>query len=512
MITRHWNITLVACTLAGVCVMGPAQADPLSKGGSKQVQSADMNEGGPDASAATSSRRANVSFGQAFEGRRLATSQFGLRSGFMAAALSAKPPTPVDQLTITVLYAKTQTGLTILDRTWQRETRPVFYWEAPAGGLDVLGYSHTVTAVGTACEPDQIIDTMMTMWSTTNLLGEGQHQFCVKAINSAGSAGTPAVFNVWVDTTPPVLTSSTPASGSLFNATTFPELTISATLSDAHSGIDPSTIVLSINDTPAAVTFAGGVASVQSTGMISEGSHTVELDALDYAGNALTTSLWDFIVDRTPPVSGEPGLLIRALDGGTAQTPSVYVTLELQATDAVTGVEAMLIRNAEDDTYAEYAYATVLEFWQLHPVRGMRQVYALFRDEAGNVSQPVIDEIELTLRSPQTSIISGPAGVTPEQTAQFTVGCSEADCVYKYAFNNEPWSAEWMAQTTITATELGFGNHYFKVKAAKDTNQNHVIDLDEEDPTPAERTWVIGIEGPAILLPQGPPIKLWRLD
>ncbi|MBI3087726.1 MAG: hypothetical protein HYY91_02395, partial [Candidatus Omnitrophica bacterium] len=74
------------------------------------------------------------------------------------------------------------------------------------------------------------------------------------------------------------------------------------------------------------------------------------------------------------------------------------------------------------------------------------------------------------------------------------------------------WS-EWSDQTTAAApAELVFGNHYFKVKAAKEVNGIPGIQPDEEDPTPAERTWIVGVETPGLFLPRGAPIKLWRVE
>ncbi len=59
---------------------------------------------------------------------------------------------------------------------------------------------------------------------------------------------------------------------------------------------------------------------------------------------------------------------------------------------------------------------------------------------------------------------------------------------------------------------LPIGNHYFRVKAAKDTNGQDGIQLEEEDPTPAERAWIIGVEAPLPVGPLGPPVKLWRIE
>ena len=66
--------------------------------------------------------------------------------------------------------------------------------------------------------------------------------------------------------------------------------------------------------------------------------------------------------------------------------------------------------------------------------------------------------------------------------------------------------------TTATREGLAFGNHYFRVKAAKEVNGTPGIQPDEEDPSPAERTWIVGVEPSILIVPKGPHIKLWRLE
>ena len=60
--------------------------------------------------------------------------------------------------------------------------------------------------------------------------------------------------------------------------------------------------------------------------------------------------------------------------------------------------------------------------------------------------------------------------------------------------------------------DLLFGNHYFRVKAAKEVNGIDGIQPDEEDPSPAERTWIVGVEPSVFTVPKGPPIKVWRIE
>ena len=83
--------------------------------------------------------------------------------------------------------------------------------------------------------------------------------------------------------------------------------------------------------------------------------------------------------------------------------------------------------------------------------------------------------------------------------------------MFSYAFDSEPWSA-WSSETVAVTEGLPSGNHYIRVKSARDVNGIPGIQPDEEDPSPAERTWVVGVGSWLLTVPKGPPIKLWRLE
>ena len=96
------------------------------------------------------------------------------------------------------------------------------------------------------------------------------------------------------DTTPPTISDLTPADGATINTAT---PTISATVTDA-SGIDESSIVMTLNGTEVTHTYESGLVSY--TPALSEGLHTATLNVSDNIGNLATTS-WSFTVDTTSP-------------------------------------------------------------------------------------------------------------------------------------------------------------------------------------------------------------------
>ena len=442
--------------------------------------------------------------GEVFAGAKASSTKITTQAGFIASAFPGRRQSPVDQLVMTVLYAKTDPlGSQIPPETWQRDADPIFIWQPPPLDLHLAGYSYAVDE-----PPDDVVDTAGTSWDVAQdpqrKLADGQRTFWVKALNTSGRAGPPISFGLWVDTTPPVIGAYAPASGVLLN-TLAP--TVTAAISDALSGIAAGDVRLSVNGANVPVTWdeVTGQLTVSGRTMLSEGSNRLQVDATDRAGNAQTPVVWSVRADVTPP-SGSV-----LINGGAQTTTSVYVTLGLSASDAISGVSHVLISNDAATGYVQEPYAAVRELWRVNAVRGERTVYVKFVDVAGNVSEPVEDQIVLELSAPETLIVSGPAGITPTTTAQFTFSCPGGGCVFSYAFDHDPWS-DWSADSTVASAELGPGNHYFKVKAAKETNGIAGIQADEEDPTPAERTWIVGMEPPVILVPQGPPIKLWRIE
>lgn len=518
----------------------------VSEGSGKRLEAAETNQGGPGASSA-SGKRQQISVGSSFSGGKLTSSRFRLNVGFLATSLTGEEVTPTEELDLTVLEAKTSAGGTLIPpATWQPDADPYFRWEPPPSGVEVAGYSYAIDA-----EPDDALDTQGTSWDVAtdpiDRLSDGQHTFAVKAIGLSGLTGTSLNVAVWVDTTKPTITNHSPTGASWLN-TLSPAL--SAVLLDVSSGIDASSVQVSINNqaVPASgITIGsstgvipppaswpeasltngeaaasqplagGGMMTAQPSGLFQQGDNTIKVELSDLAGNDATPLVWSLRIDTEPPT----GTIVINSDAqglGAEMTTSVYVTLTLSASDSDegSGVTSMLLSNNRTD-YAQEPFLSMKE-WKLMPISDLhRTVWVKYQDAAGNVSEAVADEIQLVLLAPETMIIGGPAGITQDPSGEFTFDCSlEEGCVYSYQYDNEEWSdatSGWLPSTTASpSVALPIGNHYFRVKAAKDTNGHAGIQLEEEDPTPAERAWIIGVEAPVPVGPGGPPIKLWRID
>ncbi|MBI2495907.1 MAG: cadherin repeat domain-containing protein [Candidatus Omnitrophica bacterium] len=502
----HRTLALGSCVLLSSLVTGhwPLVTEgeaAVSKGRTHHLEAFSNAQGGGRAS--SSQLRQQSVIGEAIAGSRLSGSRVRAFLGFLGAALAGRLNQPVNWLDLAVLYAKTDpSGAAIPPKTWERHNEPVFIWEPPSAGPDVAGYSYAMDRA-----PDPVVNTTQTSLSVRasgqGPLTDGKHTFSVQAINTAGRAGRPISFEIWVDTTPPQIVRYAPAPGALLKT---PAPAISVNVSDAASGVKKSTVSLFSGSTPLLFDFdeATGLLTTRGT-LWNEGVNRQELRVADAVGNSQPPLIWSVTVDTQPPIG------TMTINAGATMTTSASVTLSLRASDAVSGVERMLLGNEEAGGYVEEPYAAERAQWKLNPIRGRQAVYVKFVDRAGNVSSPVSDEIELSLRSPETKITSGPAGVTPNRTAAVTFACPEGECLFSFAFDNEPWSA-WSPATSAAKADLAFGNHFFRVKAAKEVNGLPGIQPDEEDPSPAERTWIVGVEPPTVAAPKGPAIKLWRLE
>ena len=473
----------------------------VGEGNDKRMEAGGPNQAG---GVTTSSKfRQQLTIGELLASHAITTSKFRIVPGLFRSSFSTSPVIPPSDLDLLVLYAKTDPfGQTIPAKTWQQDNDPIFIWEPPPTGPDVAGYSYALDGA-----PDDAIDTSDTSFnvatSTPNTLADGIHTFSVKAINTLGNAGSPISLDVWVDRNPPEIAAYSPSPGALLKTA---NPAVSATVSDAGSGVSEAGITVLVNGSPASSSFAGDTGVITAIGGTwNEGTNSIELRVADLVGNAQAPLVWSLTVDTQPP----DGTLM--INSGAVMTTSVYVSLRLSASDAISGVARMLVSSDALTGYVEEPYVALRELWKLNPVRGIQHVYVKFVDGAGNISAPVSDEIDLALLSPETAITSGPAGFTPNRAASFAFMCPEGDCVFSFAFDNDEWS-DWSASTSAVRDGLAFGNHYFRVKAAKDVNGTEDIQPDEEDPSPAERTWIVGVQPSILTLPKGPHIKLWRLE
>jgi len=428
--------------------------------------------------------RVRVSDGFDYSGWEVAT------NGFRLTTVEMEMP---------IIWARVSpAGEEIAAKLWQNCNTPYMYWDYPVTGAKVAGYSY---AWGST--PDDQIDTTGVSYQTPGvMLSDGVRVFNLTAQNTAGIWSDMASFEIWIDRGEPVVGLYTPTNGSLI-ATDTP--TISISVSDDKSGVNPDKIDMTINRSTVRATYDEGSQSVVYIPSIplSEGDNVISLEVADFVGNESTTLVWSFLVDT----EGPSGSII--INNQDAVTNSVYVNLTFTSKDSTTDVKSMAISNdGVFDTEGWETANTKKDNWMLPAISGTRKVYVKFKDTAGNESQIYSDTIELVIIAPDTIITSGPSLLTGSKEALFTFKATVSDGVFRWKFDGEEWS-DWSSETSVKREELPDGNHYFKVQAAKDVNNNGEIDPDEIDPVPEERTWTIG-EAVKPEMPKKKPFRFWK--
>ncbi|MBN1587322.1 MAG: hypothetical protein JW937_07820 [Candidatus Omnitrophica bacterium] len=486
----------------GLLASSALAQDEAALGGSEFVGGADE--------VSDSDKVAQAQIGGAAEGVSVG-SHFQLNTvglGGLGAPLPAVPPIEENEANdIVFVQAKTSAfGTEIPAATWQEHRSPYFTWDVAGDIVNMGGYSFALNEL-----PDEVVDTTAPSYQyPPDSLGEGQYTFTVHAQNTAGQWGTPGEFEIWVDTQVPVGDGASPKDVILGN--TLP--LIRASLSDSGSGIDVDSIRLRVNGSLAGADWDGSGISYQPLNPLGDGTVSLRLDASDLVGHAMPTMVWSFQIDGTPP-TGDLVINERYAgdSSGDSLTNSAYVRLNLEFDDALSGVSGMRLWN-DGGEEPEAWQATQVEIlnWILRPLDGSRTVYVRFLDSVGNQSQVFSDSIELEIIAPDTYVTAGPAGVVNETSAHFLFSASVPGAVFKARLDNGSWSENWFSEQEIAYESLGPGNHYFAVKAARDVDDNGSIDLDEEDPTPAERTWTIGSMDPEALLRPEQPIQYYRMD
>ncbi len=379
-------------------------------------------------------------------------------------------------------------GAAIKEAAWQKHNTPYFYWHIDTARSSLLkGVSVALDRM-----PDDTIDTDNDFYQfPDNSIASGKHTFYVTPIIVSGPyTDNTLKFDIWVDTDTPAISNALPVAGSL---TANGNILITCLLSDPNSGLNLVLTNLNLNGSNVIYAYDEKTQSLKYTpgsGYL-EGGNAVLLTVYDKVGNYVTKG-WDFIVDTRPP-SGSI-----SINNGEVATSSPHVFLNLDARDAVSGVRHIYISNDgvfDTEINHPYPYSAIISDWLLSEpaVDGPKTVYVKFDDQAGNLSETYSASIELKLLVPRTRIISGPASVTNETTAEFRYEATKQNCKFSYKLDNGEWSA-WSTGQAIDFTGLSLGNHYFYVKSALDLNGNNEIGLDEEDPTPAQWVWTITSE------------------
>lgn len=277
---------------------------------------------------------------------------------------------------------------------------------SPANGTKLN--SANVTITGTVNSPSNVQSVKVSIDGATPLpallnttsgvwkfgpitLVEGSHTATATLTNLANNTAS-ATASFIVDTTPPLISITSPANNATLTATS---VKVNGTASDAN-GI--TSVVVSIDSGPASATSfdpTTGKWTLQTT--LTNGTHTIKATATDMAGNKVTASisvkvLSGTVVDTVIPSIEITSLGVTAIVNGT-NANRFNVTIAGTASDN-NGLASVQVK-IDDGTFSNAVSTTAWSFKTMLN-SGTHTITAKATDNAGNMNTEMIS---LTLQS-----------------------------------------------------------------------------------------------------------------
>ncbi|ATB48542.1 Ig-like domain-containing protein [Corallococcus macrosporus] len=298
-------------------------------------------------------------------------------------------------------------------------------------------------------------------------LAQGDHSLQVRAVDAAGNADpTPAVYAWTIDTAAPDTTLSGGPTGTTADASA----TFSFTADET-----PATFECSLDGAP----FAPCASPAPVTGL-ADGEHTFAVRAVDAAGNVdPTPASRTWTVDTTAP------------DTSFASTPALVSGSATAAFD-FSANESPVTYECSLDSAPFAACDDLATFTGLQD--GEHTLAVRARDAVGNVdATPATYTWTVDTLAPETTIVSGPSGLTNSDSASFTFSASEAGVTYECALNGATYAP---CASPAAFDDLPDGSHTLTVRA--------VDAAGNVDPTPATRTWTVDTTPPGTSITSAP--------
>jgi hypothetical protein len=297
----------------------------------------------------------------------------------------------------------------------------------------------------------------------SSLAANVSHTVLVTVADKAGNEATVSrTFRL--ETTAPSISNMSPT-GTVQSV----DVALSASYSDAGSGVVPATAIMKLDGAALekAVASASGI-SYQATGLAA-GAHAVYVEVVDRFGNVGAQS-WSFTVEQTPPVitsldpQGEidtatPGISVSYSDAGTGiDKDSVVLTLDGVVLDAAAITESQASFQVRDPLAMGVTHKISIEV----------------SDKAGNIAS---DTATFTLETTPPKITSTkPTGTVSEEEAAagFMITANLSDDVsgvdpesVKMWVDGKEVDADATSESVqYMAKGLGYGDHTVRVVVA----------------------------------------------
>jgi len=289
-------------------------------------------------------------------------------------------------------------------------------------------------------------------------LAEGNHTFNVRAKDPAGNIdSTPASYSWTIDITPPdTLITSHPV-----NPTSSTSGGFTFSSPDGPAGFECHVVGWGYVPCWSPVYFA----------TLIEGSYTVEIRAIDAAGNVdPTPASYTWTVDWTPPdiaITAHP----------SDPTNSTIANFSFSSPDVTAIFECSLDSGAYSACVGPKSYSSLAEGTHTFSVQA--------KDAAGNISiAPAVYTWTVDLTPPETSFVSRPSSTTTTTSATFSFTFSDniaATASFECRIDGGGSFAPCLNPQKYT--ELIYGSHAFEVRA--------IDPAGNVDATPASSTWTV---------------------
>lgn len=349
------------------------------------------------------------------------------------------------------------TSITSGPSGWTGDSTPTFGFTSPEPGATF------------ECRVDDAAFEACTNPHTTAELTDGDHVFQVRAVDTSGNVDPiPAARAFTVDTVAPDTEIVSGPSGVINDRTP------SVSFSDIDGARSHE---CRVDDEP----FAP-CESPTTMDPLSEGAHTFEVRAIDWAGNvdptpARLTFTIDTEIFRTGITAGPSGLTGDSTPTFSFATPDPNSTFECRVAPAPFA-----------DCTSPYTSSELSDGEHTFEVRAT--------DSYGNLeSSPASRTFTVDSVAPDTTLDSGPTGTIDDQTPTFGFSSPEADATFECRVDGADFGP---CASPYTTAPLPNGSHTFQARA-KDAAGN-------ADATPASRTFTVQVDttAPKTRIDSGP--------
>lgn len=260
--------------------------------------------------------------------------------------------------------------------------------------------------------------------------GDGQRNIWVSYRDAAGNVSQAYVASIVLDTRAPgisglqaynITTSSAvigfatsePAFASVEYGTSSFSLTAASgepsVSSASASSVEPSSVIITPN--PVASKPGNTNFNIQLNGLRSDTTYYFRAVAMDIAGNVAASQVMSFRTGSPVPTDTAPPTGSLMINDGTKYTRSRYVALTLNASDNVTQQSQLQFRAGEGVNASNVSWGSWQQFnskvtLQVSSGDGQKNIWVMYRDAAGNMSQAYLASITLDTKAPVISSLN----------------------------------------------------------------------------------------------------------